>query len=177
VPGAGPVTQQIAVLPPPLCEVLDALPAKAVLAANAPSGPGLAVGGDHGVYHDGDHLLITVTAPATLDESHLYVAYVDVEGEKSQFVHLLPNDLRSDSQVVAGQQVVIGNLPPEIHRYGTGSPYGANMVIALATRQPLFAVPNSKWTAIAEFLPKLAAATQAQPDALIAYALVMVEPK
>ena len=172
VPGAGPVTQQIAVLPPPLCQALDQLPAKAVLAANAPAGPQINVGGNSGVYRDGDHLLITVTAAA---DGYLYVAYLD-SGD-NLFIHMLPNDIRNDSHVVAGQQVVIGEALPEIVRYGVMAPFGTDLVLALATREPLFTIPNSRKTSLPEFLPKLAAAVQAQPDLLVAYAPVITKPK
>jgi hypothetical protein len=173
LPGAGPVTRTIAVLPPPLCIALDAVPAKAALAANDAAGPQLAVGGDRGVYHDGNHLLVTITAPAAYD-GYLYVGYVD--GGEKYIAHLLPNDLRSDNHVIAGQQVVIGKLPPEVARYGFQPPHGTNLVIVVSTRTPLFDAPLSKWSELKEFLPKLAQALQARPDARIAYATVVGAP-
>ena len=173
LPGAGPVTQQVAVLPPPLCSALDAVPAKLALAANDALAPQLAVGGDRGLYHDGDHLLVTVTAPSTAD-GYLYVGYVD--GGEKQVVHLLPNDLRSDNHVIAGQQVVIGKMPQERARYGFQKPYGANLIIVVASPQPLFDAPLSKVSELTQFLPKLTRALQAQPDARLAYATVVGAP-
>jgi hypothetical protein len=167
------VTRTIAVLPPPLCIALDTVPAKAALAANDAAGPQLAVGGDRGVYHDGNHLLVTITAPAAYD-GYLYVGYVD--GGEKYIAHLLPNDLRSDNHVIAGQQVVIGKLPPEVARYGFQPPHGTNLVIVVSTRTPLFDAPLSKWSELKEFLPKLAQALQARPDARIAYATVVGAP-
>jgi len=170
LPGAGPVTPRIAVMPPPLCQVLDAVPAPAVLAANDAAAPGLAVGGANGVYRDGDSLLVSVTAPSAYD-GYLYVDYVD--GQEKIVAHLLPNDLRPDNHVIAGQQIVIGKMPQEIARYGFRPPYGTNLVIVLSTRRPLFDAPVSKWSELAQFLPKFAQALQAQPDALVAYATVV----
>jgi hypothetical protein len=167
------VTPGIAVIPPPLCQVLDVVPAKAVLAANAPAAPQLAVGGDHGVYHDGDHLLVSVTAPMAYD-GYLYIDYVD--GAENIVAHLLPNDLRSDSHVIAGQQIVIGKLPQEIARYGFRPPYGANLIVVISTRRPLFDAPVSKWSELKQYLPKLAQALKAQPDALVAYGMVIGKP-
>jgi class 3 adenylate cyclase len=174
VPGAGPVTPRITVMPPPLCQVLDAVPAPAVLAANAAAGPGLAVGGADGVYRDGDSLLVSVTAPSAYD-GYLYVDYID--GQEKFVAHLLPNDLRPDNHVIAGQQIVIGKMPQEIARYGFQPPYGTNLIIVLSTRRPLFDAPVSKWSELAQFLPKFAQALQAQPDALVAYATVVGAPK
>ena len=173
LPGAGAVTPAIAVLPQPLCQVLDAVPAKAALAANDAAAPRLAVGGDNGVYHDGDHLLVTVTAPAAYD-GYLYVGYID--GAAKLVAHLLPNDIRSDNHVIAGQQIVIGEMPQERARYGFQPPYGTNLIIVLATRRPLFDAPLSKLSELNQYLPKLAAALQAQPDALVAYATVIGAP-
>jgi class 3 adenylate cyclase len=173
LPGAGPVTPAIAVLPPPLCQALDAVPAKLVLEANDALAPRLAVGGARGVYHDGENLLVTVTAPEAYD-GYLYVGYVD--GGANQVVHLLPNDLRGDNHVIAGQQIVIGKMPQEIARYGFQPPYGSNLIIAVSTRRPLFDAPVSKVSELPQFLPKLAAALQAQPDARLAYATVVGAP-
>jgi hypothetical protein len=172
LPGAGAVTPAVAVLPPPLCRVLDAVPAQAALAANDAAAPRLAVGGDNGVYHDGDNLLVTVTAPAS--DGYLYVGYID--GAANLVAHLLPNDIRADNRVIAGQQVVIGKLPQEVARYGFQPPYGTNLIIVLATKRPLFDAPLSKLSELDQYLPKLAAALQAQPDALVAYATVVGAP-
>jgi hypothetical protein len=150
------------------------VPARLALAANDALAPRLAVGGDNGVYRDGDHLLVTVTAPSTAD-GYLYVGYVD--GAEKQVVHLLPNDLRADSHVIAGQQVVIGKMPQEFARYGFQPPYGTNLVIAIVTRTPLFDAPLSKVSELTQFLPKLTQALQAQPDARLAYATVVGAPR
>jgi len=170
VPSAGVVTPNIAVIPPPLCQVLDVMPAPAVLAANTAVAPQLAVGGNHGVYRDGDHLLVSVTAPAAYD-GYLYVDYVD--GAENIVAHLLPNDLRADNHVIAGQQILIGKMPQELARYGFRPPYGSNLIIVLSTRRPLFDAPVSKWSELKQSLPKLKAALQRQPDALVAYGTVI----
>src|SRR5215475_14008987 len=85
----------------------------------------------------------TVTAPTTAD-GYLYVGYVD--GGEKQVVHLLPNDLRSDNHVIAGQQLVIGKMPQELARYGFQPPHGTNLIIVVASPQPLFDAPLSKWS-------------------------------
>jgi class 3 adenylate cyclase len=174
LPGAGPVTPHIAVMRPPLCQVLEVVPAAALFAAGDGSAPRLAVGGTDGVYHDGDNLVVSVTAPSGYD-GYLYVDYVD--GEENIVAHLLPNDLRPDNRVIAGQRIVIGKMPQEIVRYGIQPPYGTNLVLVLSTRRPLFDAPSSKWAKLPEFLPKFAAALQAQPDALVAYGTVVVAPR
>ena len=115
-------------------------------------------------------VLVSVTAPSAYD-GYLYVDYID--GQEKFVAHLLPNDLRPDNHVIAGQQIVIGKMPQEIARYGFQPPYGTNLVIVLSTRRPLFDAPVSKWSELAQFLPKFAQALQAQPDAVVAYGTVV----
>lgn len=152
LPGAAAVTRDIAVLPAPLCSLLSLLPADAVLRRDDPAAPRLAVGGNGGVYRVGESLLITATATTAFD-GHLYVLYVDAEGQ--YVAHLLPNDLRADSRVAAGQQVTIGDMPAEIDRYRIEPPLGTNMVLVLSTRGPLYDGARPKLEKTAEFLPEL----------------------
>ena len=113
---------------------------------------------------------MSVTAPAAYD-GYLYVDYVD--GAENIVAHLLPNDLRADNHVIAGQQILIGKMPQELARYGFRPPYGSNLIIVLSTRRPLFDAPVSKWSELKQYLPKLKAALQRQPDALVAYGTVI----
>ena len=115
----------------------------------------------------------TVTAPTAYD-GYLSIDYID--GQEKIAIHLLPNDLRADNHVIAGQQVVIGALPPEVARYGFRPPYGTNLIIVVSTRRPLFDAPISKFSELNQYLPKLAQALQAQPDAVVAYGTVVGAP-
>ena len=152
LPGAAAVTRDIAVLPAPLCSLLSLLPADAVLRRDDPAAPRLAVGGTAGVYRVGESLLIKATATTAFD-GHLYVLYVDAEGQ--YVAHLLPNDLRADSRMAAGQQVTIGDMAAEIERYRIEPPLGANMILVLSTRSPLYDGARPKLEKTAEFLPEL----------------------
>ena len=91
-------------------------------------------GGDSGVYREGDHLLIGVTAPEF--DGYLYLDYYDAA--EKYVVHLLPNEMRPDNRVRAGQQVVIGSLPQEQANYRVSPPFGSNLLIAIASPEPLF---------------------------------------
>jgi hypothetical protein len=165
VAGVGTIANRVAVLPPPLCNMLDSLPAAPMLAAGGPGGPRLEVGGAGGLYRDGEVLRIAVTAPAGQD-GHLYIDYLDAQDDS--VIHLMPNDLRKDSRVAAGRQVVIGERSDE--RYQVGPPFGTNLILVVSTRRPLFEGPALMVEKRDAYLARLAAALQAHPDAAIAYA-------
>jgi len=175
VPGVGPIDRRVAIMPPPLCGVLDALPAAAVLAAGAADGPRLAVGGADGFYRAGESLRLTVTAPPGHD-GYLYVDYIDSQDDV--VAHLLPNDVRPDARIAAGQQIVIGELPAERGRYQVAAPFGTHMILVVSTRVPLFdASSPSVLDSRTAYLPRLAQALQAHPDARIAYAPLTFAPQ
>jgi hypothetical protein len=171
VPGVGAITHSVAVMPPPLCGMLDALPA-AAFAAGA-GGPRLDVGGIDGLYRAGESLRLTITAPPGQD-AHLTIDYFD---SKDDIVaHLLPNDIRPDGRVAAGAQVVIGDLPAERERYRVSAPFGTHMIVAVATSRPLFETPPAMLDDKATYLPRLAEALRSQPDARLVVAPVLFEP-
>jgi class 3 adenylate cyclase len=159
------VVQRVVVAPPPLCGMLDALPAAPLLAAG---GPAVDVGGAAGVYREGDILRLAVTAPAGND-GHLYIDYLDAQS--NDVLHLMPNDLRPESRVAAGQRIVIGE--PANERYTVGPPFGANLILVIATPRPLFEAKPPLQEKRDAYLARLAAALQSHPDARIAYAPVV----
>ena len=168
VPGVGAVSHSVVVAPPPLCRMLDALPADLVLAAGGPGGPRLDVGGAGGLYHEGEILRVAAAAPAGYD-GHLYIDYLDAHDDS--VVHLLPNDLRPESRVAAGGQIVIGEQANE--RYRVGPPFGPNLILVVSTRFPLFDGKPLMQEKRDAYLARLAAALQSHPDAAIAYAPVV----
>jgi class 3 adenylate cyclase len=171
LPGAGEIVHRVSVLPPPLCGVLDALPAAVLSTAGGAAAPRLSVGG---VYHEGESLMLAVAAPAGADV-YLTVDYVDAK--ENYVVHLLPNDIRPDGRVAAGRQLVLGDLPAEQNRYRVAPPFGTNLILVLATPRPLFDAPRPPLDSIEEYIPNLARALEAQPGAAIAYAPITFAPR
>ncbi len=135
LPDVGRVDNAVAVMSWPLCEALDVLRERTVFNSGQPGTPGIEPGGDDGVYREGEHLLIGITAPTSQD-GYLYVDYLDAA--EDYVVHLLPNDMRGNNRVRAGERIVIGTLPQEAAKYTVSPPFGSNLLIAVASREPLF---------------------------------------
>jgi len=127
------VDDQIAIYPPPLCSTLDVLYGGTAPDTTLSSKPDIDEGGALGSYYDGESLTIKVTPKQA---GYLYVDLVD--GQKREVMHLLPNSMRTDNRVKAGDVVTIGTTEQERRAYAVGPPYGLKLVIALRTSAPLF---------------------------------------
>ena len=150
LPNAGQIDNAVVVMAPPLCQALDVLRAETAFALGA---PGLDPGGVAGVYREGDHIKVAVTAPAGFD-GYLYVDYIDATDR--YVLHLLPNnDFRKNNRVSAGERIVIGSLPAEYDLYVIQPPFGTNLIIAVTSRQPLFDRMRKTQESVDEYLPAL----------------------
>jgi hypothetical protein len=138
VPKVGRIDNAVAVMPWPLCGAMDAVREQAAFNLGLPQTPGIDPGGANGVYLAGDHLLIGVTAPDF--DGYLYLDYYDAA--EKYVVHLLPNEMRPDNRVRAGQQIVVGTLPQEKKSYEVRPPFGSNLLVAIASPEPLFDRPR-----------------------------------
>jgi hypothetical protein len=136
LPEVGRVDDAVAVMPRPLCDALDVLRERTAFNLGQPRAPAIDPGGIDGVYYQDDHLLIDVAAPAVHDAYYLYVDYIDAA--EGYVVHLLPNEMRRENRLGAGERVLIGSLPQEKEKYTVAPPFGSNLLIAVASRAPLF---------------------------------------
>ena len=161
VPGIGNVTNGIIVMKPPLCDALGLLAQQASLGPEQAGAPQVDPGGIGGVYREGDHLKVGVTATSSFD-GYLYIDYYDAA--ERYVVHLLPNELRPDNRVKAGQQVVIGTLPEEIKNYTVSPPFGTNMIVAMSSPRPLFAGQHPLLEQADDYLPVLRKALKSMAD-------------
>ncbi len=178
LPNAGQIDNAVVVMTPPLCQVLDVLRAETAFALGA---PGLDPGGVAGVYREGDHIKVAVTAPAGFD-GYLYVDYIDATDR--YVLHLLPNnDFRKNNRVSAGEQVVIGSLPAEYDLYVIQPPFGTNLIVAVTSRQPLFDRMRKTQESVDEYLPALrsslkrVAAEGGSPGLAAAYSSVVLRAR
>jgi len=169
--GAGRVDNAVVVMARPLCDVLD------VLRTNTSFDRGLFAldpGGTAAVYREGDHIQVTVTPPPGF--GYLYVDYIDAT--ERYVIHLLPNsNFRPDNRITGGQQVVIGSLRQEYDAYKIQPPFGANLIIAIASRKPLFTGMRDIQEGIDQYLPALRSslAAQAGADVTSQYAGVLLK--
>ena len=137
--GIDNLTVDAQVHPWPYCQALGLLNG---LPSEVATPPGLAPNKDSLEYREGDPLIVTGTMTADYG-GYLYVDYIDSAGN---VVHLLPTPQRPDNSVAAGESVILGTDPAEAERgeryYVMGPPFGRNMLIAMATEEPLFPGPR-----------------------------------
>lgn len=120
---------EVLVAPWPQCEAMQtldaalAVPDRPVIEVGPPSEP-----------REGDMLRITIRTPAF--PSYLYVSYVQVDGS---LVHLVQPGGASPQPTPANRTLVLGEGRDGGPRITISAPVGREMIIAVASRRPLFA--------------------------------------
>jgi hypothetical protein len=117
----------VTLAPWPQCEALLTLE-KPLAAADSPT---LTI--DSANMRAGDTLKITVRSPAQI--SYLYVAYVQADGS---VVQLQQPQGTVPSPILPNQTLVFGDGAENRPKFTIGPPFGPEMIIALASRSPLF---------------------------------------
>jgi hypothetical protein len=83
--------------------------------------------------HSGDPLRIRVVSPAQI--SYLYVSYIQADGS---VVHLVQPRGRVPQPTLPRQTLTFGGGEHGQPKFTIGAPFGREMVIAIASRSPLF---------------------------------------
>jgi hypothetical protein len=112
---------------------------------------------------DGAPFLIEVESPAA--EHYLQVTYIQADGRA---VHLLQPDNLSLRPVAARSRLVLGDGRDGGPRFTVSSPFGAELLIVVASAAPLFATPRPQVETERNFLSALRAAVIARPDPSLA---------
>jgi hypothetical protein len=120
---------ELVVAPWPQCEAMQTLDA----ALAAPDGPVINVG-PPSEPRDGDVLRIVVRTPA--QPRYLYVSYVQVDGS---LVHLVQPKGSAPQPTPGNRTLVFGDGTDGRPRVTISGPFGREMIIAVASRRPLFA--------------------------------------
>ncbi|CAO3402115.1 DUF4384 domain-containing protein [Azospirillum sp. 11R-A] len=112
----------------------------------------------------GDPLMLEIRAPAR--PVRLQVDYFTIDGS---VVHLLPNPSDSAIALAAGASRRLGERgedgkPGTGRSWTIGPPYGTEMLLTIATAEPLFATPRPEQEPAADYLAALADALAALPD-------------
>jgi hypothetical protein len=100
-------------------------------------------------YFRGSALELTMTAPEF--ESFIYVDYFSSDGRVH---HLLPTE-RPDNRFAAEQTVMVGGEKGRGRRTVVGPPYGLDLVLAVASSEPLLLRPRPATEGAAEYLAAL----------------------
>lgn len=143
------------VRPWPQCETLLTL--DQALAAN--DRPAVAVRGGPKTLKKGDPVVIEVVSPH--GPSQLHVAYIQADGS---VVHLVQSDAKNLQTVDSGRRLVFGDGLEGRQRFVVNPPFGAELIIALASRAPLFPEPRPQSETERDFLTALRKALLWKPD-------------
>jgi len=146
---------ELDVRPWPQCEVLLTLDRP--LSAN--DRPAVVIRGAPKTLKKGDRLVIDIVSPRA--PAHLHVAYIQADGS---VVHLVQADAKNLKTVDSQQRLVFGDGLEGRQRFVIREPFGAEMIIALASRAPLFPEPRSQPETERDFLTALRRALLWKPD-------------
>ena len=146
---------ELDVRPWPQCETLLTLDRS----LSADDRPTVTIRGGPKTLKKGDPLVIDVISPRS--PAHLHVAYIQADGS---VVHLVQSDAKNLRTVDSQQRLVFGDGIDGRQRFVVRKPFGAEMIIALASRAPLFPEPRPQSESERDFLTALRRALLWKPD-------------
>jgi caspase domain-containing protein/papain like protease/uncharacterized protein DUF4384 len=144
----------VVVAPWPQCEALQTLE-KPLSIADRPSvdiGPSATL-------HEGDLLKIQVRSPGQI--SYLYVSYIQADGS---VVHLVQPNALVPQPTLPNQTLTFGSGEDSKPKYRVSAPYGREMIIAIASRSPLFDHELPQQQTERDYLTELRRALIYKPD-------------
>ncbi|KAA0573774.1 serine/threonine protein kinase [Azospirillum sp. B21] len=133
-----------------LAEPLTASLATAEAATAEGSGPQL---------NAGDPLILEIGAPAR--PVRIQSDYFTVDGI---VIHLLPNPSDSGTTLAAGASRRLGDRDDGGRYWTIGPPYGTELLLTIATAEPLFPTPRPEQESAADYLAALVEALATLPD-------------
>jgi hypothetical protein len=144
----------IVVAPWPQCEALQTL-AKPLATTDQAK---IDIGPESGL-RDGDTLRIGIQPPSQI--SYLYVSYVQADGS---VVHLVQPEGLVPQPALPGQALVFGDGQDGRAKFTVSGPFGREMIIAIASRSPLFDQKLPDQQTEREYLTALRQALVYKPD-------------
>ena len=100
---------------------------------------------------EGDLIAVDVTLPSY--DVYLYVDYFVADG--TEVVHLFPNSPGKEVTISAGKKMVVGEPADNRLPWKVSPPFGREMVVAYASRAPLFRTRRPEVEKVKEYLPIL----------------------
>jgi hypothetical protein len=148
----------LVVAPWPQCEAMQTLekPLATTDQAKIDIGPASAL-------RDGDTLRIEIQPPSQI--SYLYVSYVQADGS---VVHLVQPEGLAPQPALPGQPLVFGDGRDGRAKFTVSGPFGREMIIAVASRSPLFDRKLPDQQTEREYLTALRQALVYKPDPAMA---------
>ena len=133
-----------------LAEPLTTTLATAEAATAEESGPQL---------HAGDPLILEMRAPAR--PVRIQADYFTIDGT---VIHLLPNPSDNGTALAAGASRRLGERADGGRYWTIGPPYGSELLLTIATAEPLFPTPRPEQEPAADYLDALMKALATLPD-------------
>jgi serine/threonine-protein kinase len=139
-PGTPPIVWRMQTVNPVFCSALALLRPISVLAGAPGPGVGLTLHGNKTVLQDGEAILPRITMPDFAGE--LRVDYLAHDGT---LAHLYPTAADPSAKLLAqpsrrlaaGERLALGDPGPGKPQWEAGTPYGTDMIIAVASSVPL----------------------------------------
>ncbi|MEI8394522.1 MAG: serine/threonine-protein kinase [Rhodospirillaceae bacterium] len=117
---------------------------------------------------DGEKLIVTVEAPQFIP--FLQIDYFTLDG---QVLHLLPNPLERDGRLPPSGRRTVGDPANNGRFWVVGAPFGVELIIVIASNQPLFARPHPEVEVAGKYLTDLAAALDKASPSTLATAMTI----
>ena len=174
LPAAEKINPKIDVLGYPFCDVVEL--AAPFRRANTTQNAGLeAKNRDEKLkMQEGDLIAVDVTLPSYA--AYLYVDYFVADG--SEVVHLFPNAPGKEVTTNARAKIVVGEPTDNRLPWKVSPPFGKEMVVAYASRTPLFRTRRQEVEKVKEYLPVLREALRAkESNAVARYFFIETEAK
>lgn len=107
----------------------------------------------------GDPLILEIGAPAR--PVRIQVDYFTIDGT---VIHLLPNPSDGGTALAAGASRRLGDRADGGRHWTIGPPYGGELLLTIATAEPLFPTPRPEQEPAADYLAALVEALASLPD-------------
>ena len=148
IPGSNRITSKVETLIWPYCEVMEILAPFELDARNQALDFGPK---QHTTrYIQGDNLVLGLTAPSY--DAYLYVDYYQADGG---VVHMLPITPAQHKRYAAGQSFTIGEPQKGGKQWQVQPPFGTELIVILASRDPLFQTPRPETESAQGYLAAL----------------------
>ena len=151
LPAAEKIDPKIETLAYPFCDIVEL--AAPFYQSNRSQNGGLeaAIRGEKVNMQEGDLIAVDVTLPGYA--AYLYVDYFVADG--TEVVHLYPSLPGKEVTIGAGKQIVVGEPVDNRLPWKVSPPFGREMVVAYASRVPLFRTRRPEVEKVKEYLPIL----------------------
>ncbi len=132
----GSVSYQIVITTPSFCDILKvSLPLHERNSIES-AGASISVDGNAVVLEEGDKVVLQATAPQF--ESYVYVVYLQENGD---LINLVPSETDRDNKRGISEDFSIGDQPDQLS-FSVAPPYGDDLVMLIASSEPLFSEPR-----------------------------------